>query len=246
MLSKNDFKYIQSLKLKKQRETEGRFVLEGPRLVMELLAAPMFHPATIYATSAFTTGLSNIPNAIQVVEISNNELERLSFLQTPHQCLAVATIPPALASQPQTGKWQLLLDGIQDPGNLGTIIRVADWFGVHPIFASEHTADCFNPKVVQASMGSILRVAVHYAPVMNWLNNPELAVYGADMHGESIWNQNQFRPGLLVIGNEGNGINAELRQRIDTFISIPKTGAAESLNAGLAAGILLSHLLKPS
>lgn len=245
MLSKNEVKYIQSLKAKKQRLEAGAFVAEGHKTVLELLAHQRWTVQALYGTDEF---LQSIPQKLllppKTVVVSQAELERISFLQTPQSCLAVVALPASTPALFPATAWSLLLDDIQDPGNLGTIIRIADWFGIEHIFATEHTADVFNPKVVQASMGSFLRVMVHYGPCETWLNQQRPACYIADMHGSNVWQLQQPTPGVLVIGNEGNGVSENIAAFATETISIPKLGAAESLNAGVATGILLSHLLE--
>lgn len=246
MLSKNVFKYIQSLKLKKHRDEEQRFIAEGPKVISELLMSTAFRPARVYSLPAYAEANRKNDPDVEWHEVSEAELERLSLLQAPQQALAVAPTlyHPFAGFQP--GTWSIMLDGIQDPGNLGTIIRIADWFGVSHIYATPDTADCYNPKVVQASMGSLFRVKMHYGDCSGWLADAKVPVYGTAMQGESIWTFAKPEPGILIIGNEGKGMRPEIRGQLTTALTIPRIGHAESLNAGVATGIILSHLLKPS
>lgn len=245
MLSKNDVKYIQSLKAKKQRLESNAFVVEGHKTVLELLAHQRWAVQALYGTETFLQTIpKNLSLPAKTVTVTQEELERISFLQTPQSCLAVVAMPTASVVDFPENAWSLLLDDIQDPGNLGTIIRIADWFGIEHIFATEHTADVFNPKVIQASMGGFLRVKMHYGPCTQWLKDKQPVCYIADMQGHNVWQLQQPKPGVLVIGNEGNGVSEEIAAFATQTISIPKLGGAESLNAGVATGILLSHLLQ--
>jgi TrmH family RNA methyltransferase len=244
MPTASQFKLIQGLKDKKHREENQLFVAEGIKLVNELLQTPGFVVEKIFATGdkGLSKELTDLSPSIYE-QVSERDMQRLSMLQTPSTVLALVKMPNrAFISFPEN-KWSLLLDGIQDPGNLGTIIRLADWFGIENIYATEDTADCFNPKVVQASMGSIFRVRVMYGTCQQWLAQAQVAVYGTGMQGKSIWQTGPLHPGILAIGNEGKGIRNEVGAYIKNVLSIPKLGQAESLNAGVATGILLSHLL---
>lgn len=244
MPTASQFKLIQGLKDKKHREENQLFVAEGIKVVNELLQTQGFEIEKIYVTSetGLSNGLTDLPPGVYE-SVSDKDMQRLSLLQTPSTVLALVKLPNRSFLGFPENKWSLLLDGIQDPGNLGTIIRVVDWFGMENIYATEDTADCFNPKVVQASMGSIFRVRVMYGPCQQWLSQAKVPVYGTGMQGNSIWQTGPLPPGILVIGNEGKGIRDEVGAYINNVLSIPKLGRAESLNAGVATGILLSHLL---
>jgi TrmH family RNA methyltransferase len=163
-------------------------------------------------------------------------------MQTPNSALAIIEKMPQEKMPDFSKKITLALDGIQDPGNMGAIIRSADWFGVNQIIATHDTADKYNPKVVQASMGSIARVQVWYGNLNIFLDKTSVPVYGATMQGKSIYHQEKIEEGILIIGNEGNGIRKELLPKIQFPITIPAFGSAESLNASVATGIMLSHL----
>ena len=240
MISKNDVKYIQSLHHKKTRDKEGLFIAEGPKLLLELLSS-QFEVKQLYALPVW---MEQHPKINKATEITEGELEKITALQTPNQVLAVFK-QPSLSDEPVLkGCLSLVLDGIQDPGNLGTIIRIADWFGICQLIASEDTADVYNPKVVQATMGSIARVKVHYKKLPDWLAQTTVPVYGALLNGENVYNTGEIKEGVLVIGNEGRGIRADVLPFIKQPLTIPGRGKAESLNAAVATGIILSHIVK--
>ena len=239
MISRNDIKYIQSLCHKKFRQQEDLFIAEGPKVVDELLQSE-YWVKNIYATSDWIT--HNTHKKVAAVEISEIELSRISALQTPHQVLAVVE-----RKQPGTAsvntQWTLVLDGLQDPGNLGTIIRIADWFGIKNIICSEDTAELYNPKVIQSTMGSFVRVNLRYEPLSAVLEKAGVAVYGAVLNGENVYASGKKKEGILIIGNEGKGMRNELLPFVTHPVTIPRIGGAESLNAGVATGIIVSHLL---
>ncbi|MBM3439976.1 MAG: RNA methyltransferase [Bacteroidetes bacterium] len=241
MLSKNEIKDIQSLGHKKSRDAGGLFVAEGPKLVEELLAARSADIVCIYALEEWAEG--HKPLNVPVKTITATELERISQLTTPHEVLAVVKQFKLPAKQWKEG-WTLLLDGIHDPGNLGTIIRLADWFGIRQIICSEDTADCYNPKVVQASMGSIARVHIYYEAAEAILQTAKLPVYAASLDGKDLRKMRFPEAGILLIGNEASGISAGLLAQVQEKIMIPRIGSAESLNAAVATGILLWELRK--
>ena len=240
MLSKNELKYIQSLCQKKQRQEEGLFIAEGTKLVDELLQSN-YRLKKLYALDEWA---QNYKGSVPVTVITEIELAKISGLQTPNQVLAIAEqrIPaadPGLANQ-----LTLVLDGIQDPGNLGTIIRIADWFGIQQVVASSDTVELYNPKVIQSTMGSFIRVHFWYRPLKEFLANATIPVYGALLNGKNMHNEPPVTEGLLVIGNESKGISKELLPYVSHPITIPRLGGAESLNAAVAAGIIVSHLTK--
>lgn len=246
MLSKTYTKYIQSLHHKKVRDVENIFIAEGSKVVMELLHSPKLVCEHILATGEWLR--INEPEVrkffkgpMEQVEIF--ELEKISALTTPNQVLGVFKKLTQSSFDPK-GKITLLLDTIQDPGNLGTIIRIADWFGVGGIVCSENCADMYNPKVVQSTMGSLGRVMVLYTSLVSWLQlNNSIRIYAAALDGKNVQSLNGLREGCILIGNESKGISEELMQLANEKITIPKTGHAESLNAAVATGIILSHCL---
>nr|WP_317198314.1 RNA methyltransferase [Mucilaginibacter ginkgonis] len=185
---------------------------------------------------------------INILEISVADMARISSLKTPPGVLALITIPTPLSlnSALLKNKFSLVLDGVQDPGNMGTIIRTADWFGIKNVICSEDTVDVYNPKVVQATMGSLSRVAVHYADLETVISNAQLPVFGALLNGKSIYETNFGSEAIVVMGNEGNGISEKLQQIIQQPITIPQVGEAESLNVAVATAIFCSELYRNS
>lgn len=233
MISKNQQKLIRGLELKKFRRREQLFVAEGPKVVGDLVKAG-YTPQALFSTT-------EQPGAQLVTE---DELRRISFLQHPQQVLALFPLPEPELEQPQPGSLYLALDGVQDPGNLGTIIRLADWFGIGTIYCSEDTADAWAPKVVQATMGSIARVKVIYANLGELLDNTTLPVYGTLLDGNDIYQEKLTAEGIIVMGNEGNGISADIRQKVNRRLLIPsfhRGDTAESLNVAIATAITCSE-----
>jgi TrmH family RNA methyltransferase len=236
-------KYIQSLGQKKHRDEEGLFVAEGPKLVAELLGTSRENIQELYAVKEWIKENSHWMK-IPVTEVSGSELEKISQLKTPNQVLAVLKKFETGESITVKGKISLVLDTIQDPGNMGTIIRIADWFGVEQIICSEECADIYNPKVVQATMGSIARVKVFYTELEEWLQNQkEISIYAALLEGKDVSKIGVLKEGLIMIGNESKGISDRLLNLVTEKITIPQKGKAESLNAAVATGIILSHVI---
>lgn len=240
MLSKNELKYIQSLCQKKQRQEERLFLVEGAKLVEELLHTSL-SIRKLYALPVWAEKYQHLP---QVTVITEEELARISNLQTPNQVLAVVEQPALRAEPVLANQLTLVLDTIQDPGNLGTIVRIADWFGIHQIVASMDTVELYNPKVIQSTMGSYARVQVWYRPLVDFLSAVTLPVYGALLNGQNMYQAAPVKEGILLIGNESKGIHAELLPFVTHPISIPRIGGAESLNAAVATGIIVSHLTR--
>lgn len=244
MLVKQRIKYIQTLGQKKFREKEGFFIAEGPKLVHELLEADVTAVKEVYALKEWIDNSLVLPANISIVEISEQELEKISQLTTPN--LVVAIVQQFDTSNTLTAKDQitLALDKVQDPGNLGTIIRIADWFGIKQIVCSLDSADMYNPKVVQSTMGSIARVKIIYTDLKEWLAvQKNIPIYAASLQGENIASIKKINEGIIIIGNESKGISKELLKRAMIRITIPAKGKAESLNAAVATGIILSHIL---
>ena len=243
MISKNKIKYIRSLELKKNRNKEGKFVAEGHKVVDDLL---VLQPADlIVATGEWLKG-KHFPAQTEVIEVTEEELKKVSFLQHPQQVLAVFKQATSGDYSINTNELNLALDGVQDPGNLGTIIRIADWYGIKTIICSETTADAYNPKVVQASMGSIARVRMIYTPLQPLLSSlpQHYPVYGTLLHGENIYTTQLTKHGIIVMGNEGNGIGKETQQHITRSLTIPRFNAdegPESLNVAIATAIVCSE-----
>lgn len=241
MLSKNELKYIQSLCQKKQRQEERLFLVEGAKLVEELLQTGL-NVRKIYALPVWAEKHSHLP---QLTEITEEELEKISNLQTPNQVLALVEQPAPAAEPVLANQLTLVLDTIQDPGNLGTIIRIADWFGIYQVVASMDTVELYNPKVIQSTMGSYARVQVCYRPLADFLSAATVPVYGALLNGQNMYEVAPLKEGILLIGNESKGIQADLLTFVSHPITIPRIGGAESLNAAVAAGIIISHLTRP-
>jgi RNA methyltransferase, TrmH family len=238
MISKNELKYIQSLCQKKQRAAEGVFIAEGPKLAEELISSNY----KIIRGYALASWLAENKTSKGFTEVSDIELEKMTGLQTANQVILIVEQKIQKTIPDLSKKLSLVLDGIQDPGNLGTIIRIADWFGITQIIASEDTVDLYNPKVVQSTMGSFIRVPVYYTDIVSFLSATKLPVYGAMLEGKSMYELEKPSTGLLVIGNESKGIRTALQPLIKQAITIPRIGGAESLNAAVATGILVSHM----
>jgi RNA methyltransferase, TrmH family len=249
MITKSQVKYIQSLGQKKFRDEESVFIAEGPKIMNELLTAIPDSLVVLYATTTWlekNTSLQKHIAAANIVEVKDAELERLSLLSAPNQVLGVFKKPVYPATLQTRGKISLMLDEIQDPGNLGTIIRTADWFGIGLIVCSLDCADAFAPKVVQSTMGSVVRVQVLYTDLLQWQKeNAETAIFAAALNGKNIYDIKDVKEGILIIGNESKGVRKELLDRCREKLTIPRLGEAESLNAAVATGIILSHLIRP-
>jgi len=234
MVAKSDLKYIRSLRQKKFRQTHGMFVAEGVKLVQELL------DASFEVTKIYTVSPQEFPGAIAV---SDSELKQMSSLVQPNRVLGVFKIPEAATLD--FSNWVLALDGIRDPGNLGTLIRLCDWFGITHLICSEDTVDAYNPKVLQATMGSIARVNLHYTSLETALVQCGVPVYGASMEGAALFNLELSQPGVLVMGNESHGLGSGVRKLLTQTISIPAYGNAESLNVATAAAVMLYEIRRP-
>ncbi|MEO7313138.1 MAG: RNA methyltransferase [Chitinophagaceae bacterium] len=251
MLPKNELKYIQSLSQKKSRTESGQFVAEGPKLIAELLNRKPAWVRNIYATEEWwnhQTQQARNKHQRQFTAVQPFELEKMSNLQTPQEVLAVLEIPKTqfhhAANASATKNWLLVLDGIQDPGNMGTIIRTAHWFGIGQIICSPDCADVYQPKTVQATMGSIFGVEIFYENLEDFFGQNQLPVYGALLKGAPVDRIDPETKGIIIIGNEGRGIRPELIPFINHPVTIPGIGDAESLNAGIAAGIMLYSFTK--
>jgi RNA methyltransferase, TrmH family len=243
MLGKSRLKYIQSLGHKKQREEEGLFIAEGPKMAAEVLAGMTSLVEEVFGVQEWMGRFPEKYPAVRFTEVSEEELSRMSHLSTPNQVLVLLRIPEPVTEINPAGKLTLLLDTIQDPGNLGTIIRIADWFGITQIVCSETTADLYSPKVVQSTMGSIVRVSLMYTQLQPWLlSATAVPAYAAALEGIGIREIGRLDEGIIIIGNESKGIDPAIMQLVQNRITIPRLGGAESLNAAVAAGIILSHL----
>ena len=239
MLSKNQVKLIQKLHHKKYRNELNLFIVEGKKSINEFLQAG-YTPQLLIATEAFT---ASVPQHL-ITPVSKDELRKVSTLQNPDEGLAVFEQPKHKGIL-QEGVI-VALDNVQDPGNLGTIIRLCDWFGVETLICNTQTVDCYNPKVVQASMGSLTRVAVHYLDLAAFLTTTALPVYTMDLEGENLYTATFPKDCILILGNEANGISSEVRALSNEVITIPrfsKHQRTESLNVAMAGAIILSEVM---
>jgi TrmH family RNA methyltransferase len=242
MLSKNEIKDIQSLSQKKFRDELKLFIAEGPKIVEELIELIPYQIEKIYAIEEWMKKRKSSVQKIEMIEISSVELYKLSQLQTPNQVVAV--IKKNDSKKPDATMFTLYLDTIQDPGNFGTIIRIADWFGIKDIVCSTGCVDLYNPKVIQSTMASIARVNVFYDENDEWLKDQTAPIFAATLDGTILYEQSKTKEGILIIGNESKGIRPEILQFARENVTIPKKGGADSLNAAVATGIILSHLLQ--
>ncbi len=237
MVVKNQIKLIKSLQQKKYRIQHGMFVAEGIKTVQELL------DSNIEAKKIFTTDVSAFKaNKDLIEQISISELKQISGLKNPNTVVGLFNIPKR--EIPKSVDWVVALDDVRDPGNLGTIIRLCDWYGIKYLVCSENTVDCFNPKVLQATMGSIARVNVGYTNLEDYLETVDLPLFGAFMDGSSVYTERLPESGVLVMGNEANGISKKIEGLVSSKITIPQFGnkTAESLNVATASAILLNEI----
>lgn len=246
MLSKSQVKYIQSLGYKKCRDEEGLFIAEGSKIIAEFLTHKNCMIKHLYAVKEWI-GENEMETNCEITEVTQGELERISQLKTPNKVLAV-TEKIKWAGEPKIkNEISLALETIQDPGNMGTIIRLADWFGIKQIFCSLDCADAYNPKVVQATMGSIARVRIEHVDLEVLLEkNKEIQTYAAVLGGEDVSKLEKITEGIIIIGNESKGISDAILENANKRVTIPGKGKAESLNAAIATGIILSHLVPPT
>jgi TrmH family RNA methyltransferase len=237
MLSKAKIKFIKSLQIKKYRKQEQRFIVQGAKSVLELLTSD-FDVVTLLGSTDFLSTVTPA-NHVEVIEVRPKELEELGEFQTNDAALAIAKQKPNDYLAVSQKEFAIVLDDIRDPGNLGTIIRTADWFGVSKIIASNETADFYNPKVISATMGSFTRVKMYYTSLAEYLEKAKLPIFGTYLTKTTIHQVNFGKGGLILIGNESRGIHPELEKFVTQKVTIPKVGHAESLNAGIATGIIL-------
>ena len=240
MLSKNQLKFIQGLKKKKIRQSERLFLAEGVKVVEELLRSS-FILHKLYFTEAYT-------NPLKVADyhlITDKELQLISDFSTPNQVLGIFEIPDVEESVHEG--ITVLLDEINDPGNLGTIIRLCDWFGVDQLVCSTNTVDCYNQKVVQASMGSLARVQVSYVDLISYLKEERRTIYGTFLNGDNVYQTDLDSDAVIILGNEANGISDKLSAMVNKKLTIPQFGQqqlTESLNVAMATAIFLSEFRK--
>jgi len=249
MLSKNKIKLIQSLNRKKDRDESGLFLVEGNKMVEETLRSE-FEIATLVCTPQFANQHPEIQLRVkEIIEADRDSIQKASLLQNPQEALAIVAQPEIkIPKLNLNAELCLALDFIQDPGNLGTILRIADWFGIDTVICSENTVDVFNPKVVQASMGAIFRIKTMYTNLESFLletSTNQIPVYGTFMDGNNIYQEQLTQNGIIVLGNEGNGISDQISELVTRRIAIPtfstNTNKAESLNVAIAASICCSE-----
>lgn len=248
MLSKNKIKFINSLSLKKNRDEQKLFCVEGEKCVSELLKT--FECKTLVATNQWIE--NNHIHAEEIIAVDSiNEIKKITFLKTPSPVVAVFKKPHhTLNIEELKNDLVLLLDGIQDPGNIGTIVRIADWFGIHNIICVEQTVDIYNPKSVQATMGALAQVKLYYTTKETFFKqintlNTKLPIYGTFLEGENIYTSDLSKNGIIIMGNEGNGIAENTKQFITKKLFIPNypigNSTSESLNVAIATGIVCSE-----
>jgi len=233
VLTKSDIKRINSLKRKSKRNEYGLFVVEGVKIVQELMDSDF----KIQQIFALQSELDQFKNAISV---SEKDLGRITHLSNPNKVLALVEIPK-MNKLDRTNETILVIDGVNDPGNLGTIIRTADWFGIKQIICSENSVDCFNSKVIMSTMGSIFRINISYQHLPSYLAKADLPIYGALLEGESIYKTEFSSPSIILMGSESHGISEELIPFINHPVTIPGAGNTESLNLGVSTAIFCSE-----
>ncbi|MBN2236940.1 MAG: RNA methyltransferase [Bacteroidales bacterium] len=242
MLTQNEIKLINALKTTRGRKKAGLFLVEGIKMVEELLHYPEYNIQFIAATASWIAN-NKTKLTSSVKEISERELQKLSNFSSANEVIAVVDLPFETEFSPKENTLYLVLDGLQDPGNLGTILRTADWFGIHEVICSPDTVDCFNPKVVQATMGSVFRVKCNYTQLYPILSNAKIPVYGTLLKGENIYQQSLQNAAYIVIGNESKGISEPIKHCISNPLYIPSLSDSdiESLNASVATAIVCSE-----
>ncbi len=245
MLSKAQISLITSLHHKKFRKQHGLFIVEGIKSVSEFISST-YQIHSLYVTPDARTKMNNLPQNLKCIEITDKEFQKITSLSSPQGILALVKMAPTekLVWEAINNTHSIVLDDIQDPGNLGTIIRTAEWFGIKTLICSNGTVDAFNPKVVQATMGSLARVDIHYTDLDSFLQKNNLKTYGALLNGHSIYKTDFGTSGLIILGNEGNGISKTILKKVDQAVTIPRVGNAESLNVAIATTIFCSELAR--
>lgn len=250
MLSKNTIKQITQLQQKKFRIQTGLFIVEGEKMVVELIQS-LYKADQVFATYEFISKYQDLLKQLQVTEVTTDELKKISQLKTPNQALALAKYTEkADLSLLKKGSIYLALDNIQDPGNLGTIIRTANWFGVTTIFCSEDTVDAYNPKVVQSTMGALFSTTLIYTPLLPLIQDAKekrIPVYATSLSGTDIYHEKFSETGIIVMGNESKGVSKEIAMQVDHCIKIPafNPNPIESLNVAVATSIVLAEIRRP-
>ncbi len=243
MVSKSQISFIKSLHQKKYRKENGIFIIEGIKSIQEFILSN-YQIHSIYYLEQYHAALTALPTNIKLFEVNNAELDKISTLQTPQGILALVHIPKAAVLKPEALKntFTLVLDGVQDPGNMGTIIRTADWFGFKQIICSADCVEVYNPKTVQATMGSLSRTNIFYEELPQVLKDIQIPIFGAVLDGKSLYKTDWGKEGLVILGNEGQGISAPVMKLITNRVTIPRIGGAESLNVAISAAILCAEI----
>jgi RNA methyltransferase, TrmH family len=243
MITKNQIKYINSLQQKKFRVENNSFMVEGAKSVLELIQSD-FEVELLFVTDDFFEQHVNLLQSIQIqaVIVNQVDLEKAGSFSSNNAALAVVKTKENRELLVSENEFALILDDIRDPGNLGTIIRVADWYGIHKIICSHSTVDFYNPKVISATMGSFTRSNLYYTDLEDFIKKQAINIYGTLLNGDNIHQTKFAESGYIVIGNEANGISPEIEKLITHKITIPKFGQAESLNAGIATAVVLDNL----
>jgi len=243
MISKSKLKFIKSLQIKKYRHQEQCFLVEGAKSVLEVLDSD-FNIETILLTDDFLLANESKVNAskAELIIVNEKDLVATGSFSSNRDALAVVKMKPNKPVQPDSNNFILALDDIRDPGNMGTIIRIADWYGINKIIASQESADYYNPKVITASMGSFTRVQLFYTDMESYILQHAIPVFGAFMHGENVHELDFGDSGLILIGNEAHGISPHLEKLVSRKINIPRYGKAESLNAAIATAVICDNI----
>lgn len=243
MLSKNTLKFIKSLQQKKFRKQEQLFFVEGGKNVTELLQSD-YEVSHVLVTQQYAKEHVQLLNSLkaEVFEVSQSTLESVGSFQSNDAALAVAKSKPNSPIGLLPDEWAIALDDVKDPGNLGTIIRIADWYGIQKLFLSEESAEFYNPKVLHSSMGSFTRIKAFYTDLKSQLEKSGLPIYGAYLEGKSIYETEFGKGGIILMGNESNGISQELEPLVSHRITIPRFGKAESLNVAVATAIFCDNI----
>jgi TrmH family RNA methyltransferase len=243
MLSKSQISFIKSLHQKKYRKENGLFIIEGIKSLLEFVHS-RYQIQSIYYLPQYQSLLPKLTPKIELFEVNNAELSKISTLQAPPGVLAVLKSSEAQFNDPSIlqNTFSIALDGVQDPGNLGTIIRTADWFGFKNVICSENTVEVYNPKTVQATMGSLARVNVFYVDLPAFLRETQVPVYAAMLSGQSLFEVKWQQEGIVVLGNEGQGISSQVADLVANTITIPRIGGAESLNVSISGAIICAEI----
>ncbi len=245
MLSKMQIKTIHALQHKKYRQKYSQFIAEGLKIVLELLKSEKITVKSLFITPDYREKIpDNLCQTVQEFEVNEKELKKISGLQSPQGVLAICHCPKPTIPFSYHKKRTLMLEAIRDPGNMGTIIRIADWFGIDQIVCSKDCVDIYNAKTIQSTMGSIARIPIASMDLATCLREKgKVPAFATTLEGESISSFDKIQEGIIIIGNESKGISKELIRLAETTITIPKIGGAESLNAAVATGIICSHLI---